>query len=151
DQFLECLVEQRQGLGFGAIGDKVAIPEHPRPLQDVDDRQRLATTGEVKNFATGVVEPDHQLLVNPQGGVVAVLYFRAQLTVDLAAGDSFPQHVAYGWLQRSHGIRQAQAGFKIAMIDRADFPHQDSSAETGLPSSEGGHAQYHKRTPWELG
>src|SRR5690606_25793289 len=149
NQFLECLVEQGQGLGFGTIGDLIAVTQHTWPFQDVDNRQRRTAAGKVKNFAACVIEPNHQILVNTQGAAVIFFHFQTKLAVDLAASDGFTQHVAYGGLQRPQGIRQAQAGFEVAMIDRADLPHQDGTANSSLPSSEGGHAQYHKRTPWE--
>ncbi|MNP37989.1 hypothetical protein D3C76_1314700 [compost metagenome] len=78
-------------------------------------------------------------LQGPAGGFLGV----AQRALDLAPRQGLAQRLTHGTFEVAQGFGQAQVWFKVAMIDRAQFPTEGALGTGSLDAGKGGHAVHH--------
>ncbi|MNR10392.1 hypothetical protein D3C85_1266400 [compost metagenome] len=76
-------------------------------------------------------------------GLAGVFLGQAQGAFHLAAGQALAQGVAHRAFEVAEGFRQAQMGFEVAMVDRAQFPAEGAIGAGPFDAGEGGHAVHH--------
>ncbi len=142
-EFGQRLVKQRQGgivecLRIGRIAD-----QHARPAQYFQWVERRGLLDQ-RRHGLGCGDQLTGALAVDLHGAAAAVFGEAQRAFHLAARKPLAQGVAHRAFEIAKGFRQAQVGFEVTMVDRADFP-AEGAVVTGLfGAGEGGHAVDHR-------
>ena len=146
-EFIEGLLETVAGClqQFGLVCF-VAV-EYARPGQQFERVDGCGVAQLLADLLAGPHQGLQQWLI--EGDVLGLFGGRvkAQGALDLAPGQLLAQALTQGTFQFPEGFGQAQAGFQITVVDRADFPDQGTLVRGLLAASKGGHAVHHRATP----
>ncbi|MCY1431387.1 hypothetical protein D9M71_473540 [compost metagenome] len=126
-----------EGLRVGGIGH-----QHAGPGEDFQGVERGRLLDQRGDALGGLDQLAGAVAVYLQG-LAGVFFGQAQGAFHLAARQALAQGLAHRAFEVAEGFRQAQVGFEVAVVHRAQFPAQGAVGAGPFDAGEGGHAVHH--------
>ncbi|MNC28452.1 hypothetical protein D3C75_766570 [compost metagenome] len=144
-QLLEALIEQCQRFGVQGLRVGGVAYQYAGPGKDLQRVQRCRILDQAGDGLGGGDQLRGALLIDLQR-LAGVFFGEAQGAFKLAPRYTLAQGFTNSALEVAKGLRQAQVGFQVAAVDRAQFPAQGALDAGFFDAGEGGHAVHHGGT-----
>ncbi|MNI56646.1 hypothetical protein D3C73_1116610 [compost metagenome] len=144
-EFFQAFVEQRQCFGVQGLRVGRITHQHAGPGQDFERIQCGRILDQAGDRLGGGNQLCGAVLIHLQR-FAGVFFGEAQGAFELAPRYALAQGFTDGAFEVAKGVRQAQVGFQVAAVDRAQFPAQGALDAGFFDAGEGGHAVHHGGT-----